>query len=177
MKMQYEILDIHNESEVAAYERAMYRAFSGSEIVTLDKIWQFDHKNRKLRTRIPYDDQEIYVARLDDSVVAGVAVNYAMDKILQLEMMGFSIDKNRKGICEGLGIFNLRVFHNSSMVALTLKQHMFEKMRERGIVRAYGTCSTRKLRGYLHLGWRLIDQRQFEGEQKYLLEMIGPDSR
>ncbi len=169
-KLYINDLDRGNPDEIADYERALFRAFEGTEIKTLAEIWDFDAKNRRLRARIPYRDQRISVARFHDALIAGVAVNINMHAPLQLELMGFSIDKEEPAICEGLGIFSLQVLAGVTPVALGLRNHAFSRMREYGIRKTYGTCSSKKLRGYQLLGFKTIDQRVFKGEEKFLLE-------
>ncbi len=170
LNITYNTLDINDINSLGDYESSMYRAFSGTEIQTLDRIWNIDHKKRKIKTKIPYESQKIYVARLEGKIVSGVAINVNMNDTLQLEMMGFTIDKDDK-TAEGLGVFNLSVLTSFNPVVILLKNHAFEVVTKLGIEKMYGTCSEKKLRGYRILGWEPIDDRLFLGEKKYLLRI------
>ncbi len=163
-------LDIHNKNDIKEYERALFRAFQGTEILTLKEIWDFDNRHKRLKTKVPYQSQVIYIARLHGGIVAGTPFNFNMNEQLQLEMVGFSIDKNQKDICEGLGVFCLQVFHDATSIGLMLKDYAMEHLKERNIRTAYGTCSQRKLKGYQQLKFEVIDERMFMGEKKYLLK-------
>jgi hypothetical protein len=172
---QFAVLDTSDERQRALYERALFRAFSTPSVV-LEQVWEFDRKSRRARTAVPYGSQEIYVAWLEGVVVAGVAVNFNTRDRLQLEMMGFSVDKNEPGLCEGLALFNHRLFADSSMVALGLRDFSLERLKARGVTRLYGTCTERKLRGYRVLGWEPIDSREFTRGRVYLIaqDMVYP---
>ncbi len=42
----------------------------------LGSIWDIDFVNERIRTKITYEDLEVYVARLGNTLISGVAVNY-----------------------------------------------------------------------------------------------------
>lgn len=167
--LTFSVLDLNNAEEIIAYERALFRAFQGTEILTLDEIWDYDKSKRRLKTKIPYQSQEVYITKLQGMIIGGVPVNFNMKEPLQLEMMGFSIDKSAENICEGLGVFSLQVFHETIPVGLELRDYAFERIKQKNIKIVYGTCSQRKLKGYLNLKFKVIDERIFKGEKKYLL--------
>ena len=167
--LELSILNIQSETDVVQYERALCRAFSSTDIVTLDEIWDFDITGERLKPRIPYPSQEIYIAKLRGAIIAGVAINFNLEEQLQLEMIGFSIDKTEKHICEGIGIFNLQIFGGMNVIALQLKDFSYNKLREKNIEKIFGTCSEKRLRGYQILDFEVIDELFFKGEKKYLL--------
>lgn len=170
MNFSYEVLDTSNQEKVLEYENALYRAFVNTEIKTLDQIWIFDHEKKRLRTIIPYDSQKIFVARNGDKLTSGIAININVNEMFQLEIQGFTIPKS-KGVAEGLGIFNFPELTEYKPVALILKKYAFKIVRDLGICTVYSTCSQKKLRGYLFMGWKLLDEKTFRGEKKYLLEV------
>lgn len=170
MNLTHEVLDTTIEKNVIEYEKAMYKAFSGSEIKTLNKIWEFDKANHRLKTIIPYESQKIFCTRLEGALVSAVAININIKETFQLEMMGFKVEKC-EGVAEGLGLFNFPVLSNLQPMALLLKDYAFSLVESWGIKKMYGTCSEKKLRGYKLLGWVPIDKKTFLGETKYLLEI------
>ncbi len=167
--LKFTTLDITNFDEVTNYERAMYRAFSSTDIRTLDEIWDFDIPNKRIKTKIPYESQEVYIAKLNGLIIAGAAINLNTEEKFQLETYGFSINKTEKHICEGLGIFNLQIFSGINPVALQLRDYSYDILRKKGIEKVYGTCSQRRLRGYQVQGFDVIDELVFKEEKKYLL--------
>lgn len=160
---------------MAAYERALFRAFTATDTVVLERIWNFDRTVKRARMPIPYASQEIYTARLGGRIIAAAAMNYDTKGPLQLEMMGFAIDKAPPDFCEGLALFNLQIFAGNTMVAVGLKDYAFDYVKKRGVRRIYGTCSEKRLRGYSLMGWKPVDTRKFERGDVYLIcqEMPG----
>ena len=171
-ELNYEVLDTSDNEAVIAYEKSLFRAFIPYETPALKSVWNFNHKERRVKTKIPYSSQVIFVGKLGDATVSAVSVNLNMKEQLQLEMMGFSIDKTQKGLAEGIGVFNLQVFSGVNPIAILLKKFAFKKIQELDISLMYGTCSDRVLRGYQALGWKVVDERVFMDEKKYLLEIV-----
>lgn len=170
MKIIYEMLDTSILKNIEEYESALYEAFKNTEIETLDQIWVFDHKKKKLRTKIPYKSQKIFIARNENRIVSGVAININIEELFQLEMMTFEVPKE-VGVAEGLGVFNMPSMSAYMPVAILLKDYAFKIIEDMGIKVIYGTCSEKKLRGYKLLGWEPIDEKVFNGEKKYLLKI------
>ena len=86
-------LDTDNAELIKNYERALYRAFSDTDIRSIPYIADYDHRSRRLRSHIPYSDQRIFAARVRETVLAAVALNTNLNAPLQLETFGFTIDK------------------------------------------------------------------------------------
>jgi hypothetical protein len=179
----FEPLDTRDTASLDAYEQALYRAFSHSYIRTLDRIWHIDHTARRIRTKVAYDKQTIYVARRDAEIIAGTAVNFDLAGTLQLELMDFTIDKSEPGLCEALHVFNL----NDPLRSLEMMRKMYvflmRTLTAMGMRTIYATCSQKRLRSYQFLGFSVADQHLFQGEQKYLLKQhcghetgIGPET-
>lgn len=170
MEIIYEILNTSILKNIEEYEAILYQAFKNTDIETLGHIWEFDHQKQRLRAKIPYESQKIFVARCEKKIVSGVAINTNIDKPFQLEMMNFKISKD-VGVAEGLGVFNLPFMSGYMPVTILLKDYAFKIIEEMGIKVIYGTCSEKKLRGYKLLGWKPIDENYFKGEKKYLLKI------
>jgi hypothetical protein len=170
-KLTFTTLDTSDMNEVEQYEKAFFRAFSRyyPDDPTLDIIWNVNKQEKRISTKISYDDQEIYVARLDDSIIGGVAVNYNLHRQWQLEMLGFSIDKSQKNICEGLALFNLQVFHGANPIALLLRDYGFDLFKQKGIEKVFGTCDAHTVRGYSILGFEIVEMKEFGTHREYLI--------
>jgi hypothetical protein len=159
-------LNISDPSEIAEFESALYDAFKNISDPSLEAIWDIDRSGRKIKTRIPYADQDIMVVRINGSIAAAASVNLNMGGTLQLEEFGFTIDKNEQNICEGLFIFNI---HPDLALAIAFKKNFFEYLALRDIKKIYGTCSEKRIKGYRLLGFNDVEMRIFRDQKKYLL--------
>ncbi len=162
-------LDTSNPEEIVAFEQAQYTAFEQTQIRTLDIIWECDHRHRRLKSRLPYDRQEVFVAWFERRIVAGFAVNRDLTGELQLEVTGFTVDKSEPDICEGIGLFCLQFYAGDAVIIAELCDHALGRLREQGIRKMYGTCSVGRLRTYKMMGFELLDKTDFHGEQKCLI--------
>lgn len=168
-----------NDADLIAYEQGLYEAFSSrnpdnwltQNYLTIDGC--------RFRSRIPYRDQVVYAARDGGRIVAAGAVNFNVTDTLQLEEIGFFIDKEAVPACEGLLLFT----DGKSLpgerfleVASGLFRFIESDLIGRGMVRVYGTCS-RPLRAmYTLLGFQVIDRLKKDGETKLLLAYdLQPD--
>jgi hypothetical protein len=163
------LLDHTNASDVYSYERAVYRSFC--HVKNLDHIWSIDHKTRTIRTKIPYEDQEVYIARLGERVVAGAALNFCLEKPFQLEMEGFTIDRSGNGYCEILQMFCQIDVAGGKPLLQELAEHFLGKLIARNVTRLYGTCSPKLVTRYRRVGLQVIGERVHHGEKVFLLEI------
>jgi hypothetical protein len=170
--LKLSILDTSDISRVAQYEKSLFKAFYGFYDAAMDKMWDIDPSNKKIHTKIPYKDQEIFVADLDGAIISAISVNRNTEDLLQLEMLGFSVNKKEAGIAEGIALFNLQPFVGSESIVLKLRDFSQQKIDEWQIRKLYGTCSKRLLRGYQILGWKEIDEKTVGSAQRYLIEKM-----
>ena len=171
-------LNLNDQDAMVKYEKTLYRAFSDSDIQSLDLIWNMDHKARRIRTKVPYTNQEVFVLTFVGGTrfQAGLAVNFGMENRLQLEMTGFKIGGSREHLCEALYLFSLADSRMGEMILNALGKSVFDRMRQKGIKVVYGTCSEKRLRQYMGIGFDKVDERELKGERKYLLRMDVPQT-
>jgi hypothetical protein len=172
--IEYRDLNILDPEAIIAYERALFRAFTATDTVILERIWDFDRPQKRARTRIPYSSQRIFTACLEGRIIGGAAMNLNMQAPLQLEAMGFSIDKSASGVCEGIALFNLQIFSGATMVAAALRDYSLGRIQAENIRALYGTCSQRRMRGYSMLGWKPVAEKAFERGTVYLILLELP---
>jgi hypothetical protein len=165
-----ELLDKNDPASIHEYEHALYRAFSKSYIKTLHYIWDIDHIGKKIKTKVTYHGQEIFVIKMGEKIIAAIAINHGINDLFQLEMMGFKFDKSNN-VCEVLHIFNLYDATEGITIMKSLSTYVLNNLKLRGIKLIYGTCSEKRLRSYKFIGFNTINQHHFNGENKYLLEM------
>jgi len=167
--LKFSILDTNNKDEVANFERTLFQVFRDDEFEFRKLVREYDFENKRMRFKIPYSSLEIYIAKIGNKITSGVAVNYNTDSQFEVEMLGFTIDKNEKGICEGLGLFNTQLFMGDMLTAAEFRKYVLKQMLKREVTKCYGTCSQDKLRAYKFLGWKDIDSRVINGIKKYLI--------
>lgn len=170
----FETLDTSRPDELERYERSLYRAFRATPSIVLEQIWNFDHKTLRVKARIPYSSQLVYIGRSGKSIIAGAAMNVDMSQALQLEMVGFSIDKTEPGVCEGLSLFTLRMFNGDRLIGAGLKEYAYPLMVRAGVRIIYGTCNKRRLRGYMNLGYEPVNEMEFDKGTVYLIRLAMP---
>lgn len=164
------VLNSNDPAAVAEYERALFKAFYPMEEPLLARLRKSDVGKGRMQLCIPYRNMDVFMARFDGSVIAGAAINYNCDAPMQLERRGFTIDKSRGGIAEGLAIFNLRSFADHYPVMFELGAMIHKELRRRKMKVIYGTCAKRLLKGYTLLGFREIASRQLTSSTIHLLE-------
>jgi hypothetical protein len=163
------LLNRNNEADVHSYERAFYRSFG--HMANVDHIWNIDHIARTIRTKVPYDTQDVYIVKLGDRVVAGAALNFGRDTPLQLEMEGFLINKSANDYCEILQMFCQLDLMNGTPLLQTLAEFFTQKLMEKKIFRLYGTCSQKLVARYQRIGLNVIGDLVYRDEKVYLLEI------
>ncbi|MBN1760145.1 MAG: hypothetical protein JW863_17595 [Chitinispirillaceae bacterium] len=169
-KLEYMLLDLNDPDAVEQYERCLFRAFYPLDNPVLARLRKVDMVQRRMRLCIPYRDMDVFIARFDGRIIAGAAINYNCYAPMQLEKIGFTIDKSRPGICEGLAIFNTRSFAEQHPVMFELGAYIHAELLRKKIRVTYGTCSTRLLKGYTLLGFREVDHRNLDTYKIHLLE-------
>ena len=171
-ELSFSLLDHTDSGAVAQYERSLFRAFYPHYNQMFPLIWRIDRKERRLCSCIPYSDQDIIVGRLNGTIIAGAAINYAVHKRMQAEMLGFSIDKSQTGICEGRALFSLQILAGGVSVLANMGEFAYTYLDRRHIEKVYGTCSPKMLRGYRSLGFNVIGEGVVAQQRLYLLEKL-----
>lgn len=162
-----DILDPRNEADVAAYERSFYDTFSavtGNRLIR--HLWLWNDDERRLATRIPYEDQVVYLQRDDNGQVdAAIAVNLAMHQ-QQGAHFGFQAPA-KPGLCEFLTFFVLSDHSLRSRYAFW--SACFADLRHRGLQVGYATTARRPLAFYRRIGGEVIETAVIEGEERFFL--------
>jgi len=174
MPAHFTLLDAGDAAAVAAYETGFYKAFSavtGNRLIRW--LWQWDDDAQRLATRIPYDDQIVYLQRTSDGeVCAALAVNTALRQC-QAGAFGFAMPED-KGLCEFLTVFvndghDLRARY-------AFWADCFADLRHRGLLAGYATTARRPLGLYRRLGADVVDTATIEGEERFFLRFsLGRD--
>lgn len=164
------LLDTSRPEQVLLFERAFYRGFRESTHNQIIRwLWQWDDEHQRLRTRIPYEDQHIWVSYEEDPPGHGVAVNWRM-ALFQSGVFGFSLPDSLREpgkTCEVLACFSwahpsLTKFHASWT-------ELFRALQDMGLAIAVATCADQILPLYRRMGATILDQRTVDGQERYFL--------
>jgi hypothetical protein len=164
------LLDRTDPREIAAYERAFYLGFRRAAHNRLVRwLWEWDDAAERLRTRVPYAEQEIWV--LPDAaggVDAAIAVNTTL-QTLQAAAYGFSAPVLGPGTrsCEFLTFFAVGNFSLAGKFPLWTE--MFADLQARGFTHALATTAPKVLPLYRWMGAQEIARREIEGETRVFL--------
>jgi hypothetical protein len=163
-------LDLSSESEIEKYERALYLAIGRERRGGWNHICFVDRQLKRVRMNIPYENQRIFVVENDTLVLAACAVNVVPIGKLQLEQIGFEIDRAQPGICEALVFFS----HLGPMVSSGIMRDFFDFLT-RGIKELntqvlYATAPERLVRGYKVMGFSEVNSLLLDGDREVLLK-------
>ena len=124
MKDDYQFCILKTEEEFIEHEKEMFNSFSKIN----PDYWicrNYKHiDNCRFQSEIPYMDQLIFAIKLDNKIVAAVAVNLNQNNLMQFQKVGFLInpdDKNKK-ICEVLTFYKTDELSNDLFI-------VFKKLR------------------------------------------------
>ncbi|MEI7666842.1 MAG: hypothetical protein WCI65_12420 [Synechococcaceae cyanobacterium ELA263] len=178
-------LDPADPEALAGYERAFYAAFARAKAnIQVRRLWHWDDRAGRLRTRIPYEDQVVFVLRDaasgDPGVASGldaaasgpdavsdvdtaVALNWRLANH-QSAILGFEPPPPLLGHCEILAMFSRR---DADLTGLrNFMRTAAQLALDLGLRTADATCTDRLLPVYRHIGGQPLDACSIEGERR-----------
>ncbi|MCX5966440.1 MAG: hypothetical protein NTV57_02125 [Cyanobacteria bacterium] len=178
-------LDCADPEALAGYERAFYTAFSRAKANTLvRRLWHWDDSAGRIRTRIPYADQVVFLLRdpveaagadavgttAKTAVGAGlgavdtaVSLNYRLAEH-QSAILGFAPPAPLAGHCEILALFSRRDADLSGL--RNFMRTAAQRALALGLKTADATCTDRLLPVYRHIGGQPLDTATIDGERR-----------
>ena len=168
-------LDFSSPAEIEAFERAFYEGFAHATHNRLVRwLWEWDHAARRLRTRIPYSEQQAW-ALVDASgaLCAVVSANVRL-RTLQSAAYGFAVppelasDAAAGRVCEFLTFF--AVGEHSLRTKHALWRRMFDDLRAANFTHALATTAPKAMPMYRYLGVKVIGETQIEDETRFFLD-------
>ncbi len=178
-------LDPADPEALSSYERAFYAAFARAKANTqVRRLWHWDDRACRLRTRIPYADQVVFLLRdgaSDESGAGGrqdaaaakpdavsdvdtaVALNWRLADH-QSAVLGFAPPPPLQGHCEILAMFSRRDADLSGL--RNFMRTAAQQALELGLRTADATCTDRLLPAYRHIGGQPLDACSIEGERR-----------
>lgn len=167
--MTLERLDAADNAALERFERAFHAAFSRAKANRLARrLWHWDDAAGRIRPRIPYTDQLVYLRWQDDGEVdTAVAINWRLAEY-QAALLGFPPPlPDLRGHCEILALFSKR---DADLVGLrSFLSAVAQTLLRAGFESADATSTDRLLPVYEHIGGRPLEQRCLDGENRTLL--------
>lgn len=162
-------LDPADGAALERFERAFHAAFSRAKANRLARrLWHWDDTAGRIRPRIPYEDQHIYLRwREDGEVDTAAAINWRLADY-QAALLGFAPPPAElRGHCEILALFSQR---DADLVGLrTFLRDVATTLLRDGFESADATSTDRLLPVYEHIGGRPLERRSLDGENRTLL--------
>lgn len=169
-----QMLDISNADDVKQLEEVQYQVFAEKMISANEEFSHVDHTAKRFRPRIPYEDLRTIIGKHNGTIVCGMTLNINLNHKLQLETLGFSIDKTEPDIAEGRGFFITSPFIDGESTLFKVRDYAIRYLQNNQINKVYGCCFKNLVRGYKLLGFNELDSHKFNGEEVYFLESVTP---
>lgn len=167
--MTLERLDPADTTALERFERAFHAAFSRAKANQLARrLWHWDDAAGRIRPRIPYEHQHVYVRwRNDGDVDTAGAINWRLAEY-QAALLGFAPPPPElNGHCEILALFSQR---DADLVGLrSFLRDVAGALLQNGFQSADATSTDRLLPVYEHIGGQPLERRSLDGEHRTLL--------
>jgi hypothetical protein len=164
------ILDWDDEALVASMESEAYGAFSGgASSALLRKLWLWDDDARRVRTRVPFEDQRAWIETDGARVHTAIVVNTRL-AVLQSAAYGFVVPAeldDGRGLCEFTLAYS-RLDHSIGHFHAAWDE-AFHGLRALGFREGFATCAPRVLPLYRRMGARILADAEIGGEVRHFL--------
>ena len=166
----YEFCILTNDEDIIEYEKGLYDSYSQKDA----DGWIFNNyemiDNCRLKPNIDYKDLVVYGYKDKNKLIAGAAINYNMAGTLQLEQMGFKIEKTDKKFCEGLNLFaTIDMSENLMLTVGDFHDLIVKDIKNRGVEIVYGTCEDEIKGMYSIFGWDIMYCINLENVKEFLM--------
>jgi hypothetical protein len=169
LNLRLERLEMSDPTVRAEYESAFYAAFqrvTGNRLIR--KLWRWNHKAERLATRVPYKDQVIYALRTEDGRIdTAMAFNLKLRRFQSAEF-GFALPQEPSGCVEILTFFSC--WNHDFAVKRRFWAECLSRLRSLGLHTGYATSARHVLMPYLRMGFKLLADREIDGESRYFLQ-------
>ncbi len=173
--LTFEVLDTASDA-VREYESAFYQSFAKVETNRLVRnLWHWDTDARRIRTRVPYEDQVICALRNQTGqFLLTMAFNVELRQF-QAAAYGFAPPQASAGTFEVLTFFTPAA--QTLDVCAGFWSNCLAVLRGRGLTAGYATTARRPLPMYRRVGWRVLQEQEIEAEKRYFLRYEVPPCR
>ena len=160
---------LYNENDLLKFERLLYESFKNDQWI-MNNYHIID--NSRLIPPVCYDDVFIIIAKENNEIIAGTSGIINMKNRLQLEQMGFHIDKNKKKIAEGLNFYITKDSNKNFIKILnSFLDIIIKEIKKRNIEEMYTTCSKDLVKYYELFGFEISEQIELDGYPEFLMKL------
>lgn len=180
ISFSYSILNHDNFNQLIKYERDFFKAFIKLDNPLLHKIWEWDYENQRIKTRIPYEDQIVYLCHDQDNNLLGAMSVNLNQKLNQFSQFGFKIDPTNLKFAEIMVMFKHPdycspwwTFYNKFI------KYAYKNLQQYEVKEIYTTCGTeRLLKTYQRGSWKLIGTNFIGQDVRYFLKLnlLAPET-
>jgi hypothetical protein len=163
-------LDWSDAALVASLEAEAYEAFGGGrQSALLRGLWIWDDEAKRVRTRVPDEDQRAWIEVDAGRVHTAILVNVRL-AVLQSAAYGFAVPEtldDGRSLCEFTLVFS-REEHSLGHFHAAWDE-AFGDLRSAGFGDGLATCARRLLPLYRRMGAKVLAEAEIAGEQRYFL--------
>ena len=173
LNLEYRLLQ--SETEIAEYERALYREFTRKN----PHNWLCRNylliENNRYRSPISYSTQSVYGIYQRGKLKSAVAINFDSSSQMQFEAVGFNFDRESVdgNFCEILTFFICQDEDSNAnyfTIIACFKRFIMAELKNKNISFALANCTHNLLPLYLKTGWTIMSQRIIGSLKKYLIK-------
>lgn len=163
-------LDWSDAALVASLESEAYEAFGGGrQSELLRGLWIWDDDSKRVRTRVPAEDQRAWIEVEAGRVHTAILVNTRL-AVLQSAAYGFAVPEtldDGRPLCEFTLVFS-REEHSLGHFHAAWDE-AFGDLCGAGFGDGLATCARRLLPLYRRMGAKVLAETEIAGEQRYFL--------
>ena len=163
---------LETDEDIITYEKLLFEMFSKKNPANIIFDCFDTIEGCRLRSKIvPLSDQVYCVAEQNGVILAGMSGNLKCSGPLQLEYVGFSVDRNGPKFVEGLTLFGAQDLGGSIFPVFdALISFIVAQLKALRVERIYSTCSKNLLTMYDLFGFTDLDRLTLpNGDEKHLI--------
>ena len=164
------LLDWNDATLVESLETEGYLYFDGGRSSPLLRgLWIWDDAAQRVRTRVPREDQRVWIEVDGERVHTAIVVNVRL-ALLQSAAYGFAVPPalaDGRPLCEFTMAYS-RDDHSIGHFHAAWDE-AFRDLRMAGYGDGLATCARRLLPLYRRMGARIVEEAEISGERRYFL--------
>jgi hypothetical protein len=171
-EVTFAILNLHDEEQVIAYERALFRAYTSSVRGMPSEQFIIQKAERRARHKLPYEAQMIFMAKQKDAVVAAIAANMDMSNPMSTRGKSLADEGQANNACEILFMFSLMDYTQGIPTLGNLGKFARDQVKDKNIEVIYAfPCSAAAKVPLQKAGFGIAEEKSENGKQETMMFM------
>lgn len=167
----YQVLNKSSITDLMAYHKGLYQAFIGLRTWP-ERNYERDEKYKLLFHGIDEYEEVIYVLKNKiGEIYSACSINFNMSKKLQLERMGFCINKQ----IESAEVLHLYILDQKGKSPIRIGHELLKIYKslyiDQKLSTLFATCPAEKIKLYEYFHWQRIDYIKNSTGKTYLLQL------